>query len=224
MKKLADKKSTFLTFCTAKAKVKLVTSGIQVIKPRNVKAGWRCKLSFFEIRPSSLNWKENLRFHPLDADVVNPINSAFRLCNFKNHSSWFLKRSRMQSKQDSWFWHVWFCAGWTSVVPVNTFLPHLTKFYTPHPSEHSSKNGLINTAVLWWISSSVLLSNTPAELWSTATSWQTGSVMKWQNGRNHWHGYGEIPAVPYIKPSLENVDVSGLKMLQKCWMWSHLRL
>lgn len=70
---------------------KSVTSGIQVIKPQNEKAGWRYKLHFFEIYLSSLDGKENLRYHPLDADVENPVNSAsaIRLCNFKKRSSCF---------------------------------------------------------------------------------------------------------------------------------------
>lgn len=44
-------------------------------------------LCFFEIHPSSLDGKEKLKFHPLDADVENPVNSAIRLCNFEKHSS-----------------------------------------------------------------------------------------------------------------------------------------
>lgn len=118
------------------------------------------------------------------------------------------KRSRMQSMQDSRYWHI------SHYVPdkhqwfVLTSLYLASSIFT-HIAQNIAQSLVQLRVVLWWLPHLVQLSNTAAELWSTAAPWETDSVTKWHHERNHWHSYREIPPVPYIRPSPEKEWFTG---------------
>lgn len=67
----------------------------------------------------------------------------------------------------------------------------------------------------WELSHLVQLPSTPEEACSMAAFWETDSIIKWHSGRNHWHGYREIPTKAYEKPSQEMKYVCLFKKLKK---------
>lgn len=171
-------------------------------------------MNISEMHSSPLAGQEKLRF-PFLVQIweIQFLASAIGCLILKTTALDF-RSCRTQSMPDSWHWLV------SRYVPEKHQKLVLTH---PHLSSsifiHNSKNRTQSQDRLRKQHSGDYFTqyNFPIQQQSFALLLLSGkqTVMKWHNGRNHWHGYREIPTIPYVKPSQEMEQFAGKKMLQK---------